>query len=310
VCFARKKTVGLHGGSGNLAGVGCYREPCWSAKSAEVAAITDALGKRRHLSRSTLEFLAQERLVPTLCLVQVGRGMPERTLDDAGARIDAAPEVALVDPFRGRPSLRSSRRWPRTRASSAHAARQDISGLLATRFGATPRRARRYPGDGGVRRHRRFRSATPALANELLGPRASARTSSGPDWAGAAALQRAAHVRRCRRAASAGGVHQARGGGSASGSRGRRAHESAAGPPPMRWRPRRSTPETAWKQLGGLRGPRHARPRSRRRARGVATGASRRRSIDRSGTCSPTSRSSRYRAAARLAEGGRTICAA
>ena len=99
----------------------------------EVSAIADAIASSP-LAAFDLEFLAQDRLVPTLCVVQVA-WLPEHVrLDVPAAPIVAAtPRVALIDPLAvdARPILTSLAAHPRV---VAHAPRQDL-GLLATRFG-------------------------------------------------------------------------------------------------------------------------------------------------------------------------------
>jgi ribonuclease D len=100
----------------------------------EVAAIAAAMA-RAPLVAFDLEFLAQERLVPALCLVQVA-WTPHEPLD-AAAIAGASPEVALVDPLAVdvRPIVDAIAAHP---CAVAHAARQDLQ-LLAARFGASVR---------------------------------------------------------------------------------------------------------------------------------------------------------------------------
>lgn len=101
------------------------------ADSDGVAAVTRAVASAT-LVAFDLEFLSADRLVPTLCLVQVG--WIHVPLDAPEAAIVAAsPEIALVDPLAVdvRPLIEALAAHPRT---VAHAARQDL-GLLATRFG-------------------------------------------------------------------------------------------------------------------------------------------------------------------------------
>jgi ribonuclease D len=80
-----------------------------------------------------LEFLAQDRLVPALCLVQIA-WLEHVTLDAPAAAIVAAPpEVRLIDPLAVdiAPLVRALATHP---CVVAHAPRQDLA-LLATRFG-------------------------------------------------------------------------------------------------------------------------------------------------------------------------------
>ena len=99
----------------------------------EVAKIAAAIAESP-LAAFDLEFLAQDRLVPTLCVVQVAWLDKHVRLDVAAAPIVAArPHTALVDPLvvDVRPILGVLAAHPRV---VAHAPRQDL-GLLATRFG-------------------------------------------------------------------------------------------------------------------------------------------------------------------------------
>lgn len=102
---------------------------------ADVIATIAAAIARSPLVAFDLEFLAQERLVPTLCLVQVA------WLDHEGSD---APEggggslrVALIDPLAGdaKPVVDAIAAHA---CAVAHAARQDLQ-LLAVRFGASVR---------------------------------------------------------------------------------------------------------------------------------------------------------------------------
>lgn len=80
-----------------------------------------------------LEFLSQDRLVPTLCLVQVA-WLEHVHLDAPTSAIVAAPPVVrLIDPLAVdvAPVVRALAAHP---CAVAHAARQDLA-LLATRFG-------------------------------------------------------------------------------------------------------------------------------------------------------------------------------
>jgi ribonuclease D len=99
----------------------------------EVAAIAAAIVESP-LAAFDLEFLAQDRLVPTLCVVQVAWLPKHVRLDVAAAPIVAAtPMTALVDPLvvDVRPLLGALAAHP---CVVAHAPRQDL-GLIATRFG-------------------------------------------------------------------------------------------------------------------------------------------------------------------------------
>ena len=97
-----------------------------------VAAITAAIGAAP-LVAFDLEFLAQDRLVPTLCLVQVA-WLPHGTLDAPAAAIVATPPlVRLVDPLvvDVTPLIHALAAHP---CAVAHAPRQDLA-ILAARFG-------------------------------------------------------------------------------------------------------------------------------------------------------------------------------
>ena len=100
------------------------------AVAAIVAAIAEA-----PLVAFDLEFLAQDRLVPTLCLVQVAWLEHVRLDAPAAAIVSAPPQVRLVDPLAVdvAPLVAALAAHPR---AVAHAPRQDLA-LLATRFGAT-----------------------------------------------------------------------------------------------------------------------------------------------------------------------------
>lgn len=105
------------------------------ADPTDVAAIAEAIA-RAPLVAFDLEFLAQDRLVPTLCLVQVAWLSADVSLDaPAEAVVAAPPEIALVDPLAAdaRPVIDA---LASHRTVIAHAARQDLQ-LLAARFGAT-----------------------------------------------------------------------------------------------------------------------------------------------------------------------------
>lgn len=117
-----------------------------------------------------LEFLAQDRLVPTLCLVQVawiGEKIEHRMLDASDAVSGAsAPEVRLIDPLAVDvgPVIRALAAHP---CVVAHAPRQDLA-ILAARFGvAMPRviDTQVMAAFAGIGDQIGFA----ALANELLG---------------------------------------------------------------------------------------------------------------------------------------------
>lgn len=99
----------------------------------EVAAVAAAVAESP-LVAFDLEFLAQDRLVPTLCVVQVSWLAKHVRLDVAAPTIvSERPATALVDPLvvDARPLLATLAAHP---CVVAHAPRQDL-GLLATRFG-------------------------------------------------------------------------------------------------------------------------------------------------------------------------------
>lgn len=102
---------------------------------ADVAAIAADLA-RAQLAAFDLEFLSQDRLVPTLCLLQVS-WLPANIGLDAppGQIVAAVPPVHLIDPLAVdvRPIIDALAVHPLV---VAHAPRQDL-GLLATRFGAS-----------------------------------------------------------------------------------------------------------------------------------------------------------------------------
>lgn len=112
-----------------------YREPLTPVVTdpAEVATIASAIAASP-LATFDLEFLAQDRLVPTLCLIQVS-WLPAHTRLDvpAPAIVATPPEVALVDPLAVDvgPIVRALAAHP---CVVAHAPRQDLA-LLAIRFG-------------------------------------------------------------------------------------------------------------------------------------------------------------------------------
>ena len=97
-----------------------------------VAAIVAAIATAP-LVAFDLEFLAQDRRVPTLCLVQVA-WLEHIALDaPVTAIVSAVPEVRLIDPLAVdvAPLVRALAAHP---CVVAHAPRQDLA-LLATRFG-------------------------------------------------------------------------------------------------------------------------------------------------------------------------------
>jgi len=102
------------------------------ADPAEVEAIAAAIAGAP-LATFDLEFLSQDRLVPTLCLVQVSWLPQHADLDAPAATIVALPvEIALLDPLAVDvgPVIRALASHS---AVVAHAPRQDLA-LLATRF--------------------------------------------------------------------------------------------------------------------------------------------------------------------------------
>ena len=105
------------------------------AEPAEVAAIAAALATAP-LAAFDLEFLAQDRLVPTLCLVQVSWLDPG--LDVSISEIVAGqPEVRLIDPIAVdvRPVFEAlAARHVDAGPVLAHAARQDL-GIIAAQYG-------------------------------------------------------------------------------------------------------------------------------------------------------------------------------
>ncbi len=100
------------------------------ADSDGVVAVAQAVAKAT-LVAFDLEFLSQDRLVPTLCLVQVS-WIHDRLDAPEEVIVAAPPQVALVDPLAVdvAPLVRALAAHPR---AIAHAARQDL-GLLAARF--------------------------------------------------------------------------------------------------------------------------------------------------------------------------------
>jgi ribonuclease D len=97
-----------------------------------VAAIVASIGAAP-LVAFDLEFLSQDRLVPTLCLVQVG-WLEHVSLDaPVGAIVATPPVVRLIDPLAVDvgPLIHALAAHP---CVVAHAPRQDLA-ILATRFG-------------------------------------------------------------------------------------------------------------------------------------------------------------------------------
>jgi ribonuclease D len=136
------------------------------AEPAEVAAIAGELAASP-LVAFDLEFLSQDRLVPTLCLLQVAWLPANTRLDAAPAELVAIePPVRLIDPLAVdvRPVVDALSRHTLV---IAHAPRQDL-GLLATRFAAS------LPGIVDTQLMAAFAGigdqvGLAALANELLG---------------------------------------------------------------------------------------------------------------------------------------------
>src|SRR5215831_18939290 len=97
-----------------------------------VAAIAAALAAAP-LVAFDLEFLAQDRLVPTLCLVQVAWLEHVRLDAPVAAIVSAPPQVRLIDPLAVdvAPLVHALATHP---CAIAHAPRQDLA-LLAARFG-------------------------------------------------------------------------------------------------------------------------------------------------------------------------------
>lgn len=109
--------------------------PAPVAEPAEVAAIARAIAGAP-LATFDLEFLAQDRLIPTLCLIQVSWLPAHVRLDVPDAVIVATPpEVAIVDPMAVdvRPIVEALAQHA---CVIAHAPRQDLA-LIANRFGIT-----------------------------------------------------------------------------------------------------------------------------------------------------------------------------
>jgi ribonuclease D len=213
-----------------------------------IAAIATAIGGAP-LVAFDLEFLAQDRLVPTLCLVQVA-WLEHGTLDASQAAMDAsapAVQVRLIDPLAVDvgPVIRALAAHP---CVVAHAPRQDLA-ILAARFGvAMPaildtQIMAAFAGIGD-------QIGFAALANELLGL-GLGKELQWTDWgrrplSDAQLAYAAADVRYlpaiyARLAARLGDrLAWAR----AESAEVAAEAESAAG----------VTPETAWRHIGGLRG--------------------------------------------------------
>jgi ribonuclease D len=151
-----------------------------------VAAIVAAIGTAP-LVAFDLEFLSQDRLVPTLCLVQIA-WLEHASLDAAPGSIDAsppaiapaaAPVVRLIDPLAVdvAPVIRALAAHP---CVVAHAPRQDLA-ILSARFGvAMPaiidtQVMAAFAGIGD-------QVGFAALANELLGLRLG-KELQWTDWA-------------------------------------------------------------------------------------------------------------------------------
>ena len=223
------------------------------ADDAEVAAIATQLAASP-LVAFDLEFLAQDRLVPTLCLVQVA-WLPH--LDAAvgdvvspeWAKLVTAtpPEVALVDPLAVdvAPIVHALAAHP---CAVLHAGRQDLA-LLATRFGlAMPRIVdtqvmAAFAGAGD-------QIGFASLANELLGT-ALGKEQQWTDWSrrplSAAQLEYADADVRHLPAIFAKLAAQL-------GPRLAWARAESTAVAADAYAATQVTPETAWKYVGGLRG--------------------------------------------------------
>ena len=97
-----------------------------------IAAIIASIGAAP-LVAFDLEFLSQDRLVPTLCLVQIAWLEHVRLDAPPGAIVSTPPEVRLIDPLAVdvAPLVRALAAHP---CVVAHAPRQDLA-ILAARFG-------------------------------------------------------------------------------------------------------------------------------------------------------------------------------
>jgi len=212
----------------------------------EVAAIAAAIA-RSALVAFDLEFLAQERLVPALCLVQVAWTPGEHEGLDAAAPAGGAPEVALVDPLAVdvRPIVDAIAAHS---CAVAHGARQDLQ-LLATRFGASVR------GIADTQVMAAFAGlgdqvGLAALAGELAGATIG-KELQWTDWAQRplAPAQLAYAAADVRHLPEIYGRLVAR-----LGARVAWARAESAGVAAEAEAAARVTPETAWRQLGAVRG--------------------------------------------------------
>jgi ribonuclease D len=227
-----------------------------------VAAIAAAIGAAP-LVAFDLEFLSQDRLLPTLCLVQVAWLEHVRLDAPAAAIVAAPPTVRLIDPLAVdvAPIVQALAAHP---CVVAHAPRQDL-GILATRFGVT------LPGIIDTQVMAAFAGigdqiGFAALANELLGL-SLGKEQQWTDWAArplsAAQLAYAdadvrhlpaIYARLAARlsaplAASLAGMPAIPPGDRLAWARAESAAVAAEAA-----RAASVTPETAWQQVGGLRG--------------------------------------------------------
>jgi ribonuclease D len=212
----------------------------------EVAAIAAAIAGAP-LVAFDLEFLAQERLVPALCLVQVAWTPREHERLDASAIAGASPELALVDPLAVdvRPIVDAIAAHA---CAVAHGARQDLQ-LLATRFGASVR------GISDTQVMAAFAGlgdqiGLAALAGELAGA-TIAKELQWTDWARRplAPAQLAYAAADVRHLPAIHGRLTARLGERVAWARAESAAVAAEAEAAAR-----VTPETAWRQVGGTRG--------------------------------------------------------
>ncbi|HET9626996.1 MAG TPA: HRDC domain-containing protein [Kofleriaceae bacterium] len=213
------------------------------AVSAIVAAIAGA-----SLVAFDLEFLAQDRLVPTLCLVQVAWCEKwEHGMSDAPPAGIDAPSVRLIDPLAVdvAPVVRALAAHP---CVIAHAPRQDLA-LLAARFGvAMPsvidtQLMAAFAGIGD-------QIGFAALANELLGL-ALGKEQQWTDWAARplSAAQLAYAAADVRHLPAIYAKLAARLGERLAWARAESALVAAEAEAAAA-----VTPETAWRQVAGLRG--------------------------------------------------------
>jgi ribonuclease D len=214
------------------------------AEPAQVAAIAEAIA-RAPLVAFDLEFLAQERLVPTLCLVQVAWTAHEAY--DAAEIGSGSPELALVDPLAVdvRPIVEAIAGHA---CAVAHAARQDLQ-ILATRFGASVR------GIADTQVMAAFAGlgdqvGLAALAGQLAGA-TLAKEQQWTDWARRplAPAQLAYAAADVRHLPEIYGRLAARLGERVAWARAESAEVAAEAEAAAR-----VTPETAWRQVGGARG--------------------------------------------------------